>query len=77
MEATYHRCRLKCPRCSKIASLTEICFNGEGQILISGLCAPCGLPLEFSTSFEKQVAFCHQADTAAQGFYQQGTGRVQ
>jgi len=62
MEMRKHPVPLLCPNCSRKATILRLFFVASGDIIVEGLCAPCGKDLELQSSFQFIMAKCVELD---------------
>lgn len=65
MEKPWHHIGFTCPECHKEVHITEVVANSTGDMLIYGRCKPCKNNLEFTTSIQRILSRCAEADFLA------------
>ena len=63
MTIRWHKLGLKCPNCSGLFTVLNICCAADGAVMVEGLCVHCGDCLSYETTIAKLVSFATELDT--------------
>ncbi len=66
MNILTHSLVFPCPQCDTAIQITDIRAAADKELVIDGFCATCGHTYMFKTDMDRVVAFCKEADKAAQ-----------
>lgn len=62
MQMCWRRLPLFCPNCKTEAVITAIFCSSDGEILVKGICAPCGHELAYKTTGTELVRMSFEKD---------------